>query len=150
MNPDPAVARSLLLLLSYGVVTPNEVIHWAEEQVGVIEVPSFDLIELAYATPANIGEIITRLNVLSAGGDSLAAFRLALGRLHDYVLQRPSEARRVFSQIFQTFLRFHEDERKEFSFLYLIDHHFELVSQGIWKSSEKVSKELLVELIKYR
>jgi hypothetical protein len=143
-------AQRVFLLFNYGVMSGTDVINRAEDHVANSDSPSDPLLELAWASPNDTAEIISRLIVLTRGADIYIAFKKVLGYLYDYVMLHPTTAERITSRLLGTLIEIRHDTRaREFYFLYRCSDDFESVHQGEYVTRPTVLKFLLTELQKF-
>jgi hypothetical protein len=74
-------AEYLRLALAMGLVTPAEVVAWADRQIAALDEPPIELIDVSLAGSRSPVQVMDLLKAIPGDGDLTAAAHRALGRL---------------------------------------------------------------------
>jgi hypothetical protein len=149
MRPYSQRALELKLFLEAGVISPDEVIEWADQTLAT---NSYDdsLAELAITSNVTSKNLIILLGHLVDQADEWSAIRVTMSKMHDALLA-DSSLTHSFTRFLESFWGQHDyDVPSDMNFIAGIEDEYQLAEIGSYGTIPEVTQSLIDHLSKYK
>ena len=123
-------AARLSFLHDIGIVSPAEVVAWADALIVSEEKPSQELIELSTSSVKMIGDVLRHM---ALDADAWAPLEEALPAVLRYVLEQPSSAPVVARAFYHIAIAQRYEVPDQFRFILSADDDFDLAESGVFR-----------------
>jgi hypothetical protein len=142
-------ALELKFSLEAGIVSPAEVIEWADQTLAA---NSYDdaLVELAISSDISSKRLMTLLQDLVDDADEWAAIRVTMGRMCDALILDHSLTH-DFTRFLESFwIRHRYDIPNDMNFIAGLEDEYQLAEVGSYGTIPEVTQSLIDNLSKYK
>lgn len=142
-------AELLLLGLTTGYATVEEVIDWADKVITDYDSPPIEVLEISALE--GVDDTIVKLRKMKGEYDWSVVFARFLGLLHRKLLEDRTKARQMVNRLYLLMIEYREKLPEEIEHsIYYFDDGYDLASNGVYGDINDLTDEFLDFLKKYK